>query len=261
MPIRRVVPAAQMSATLVHGRRPGGEPTYVQELLELLRILVVTGVSVGIVVIGLGSRLAMLLLRLTSSDSVIGVTSDDGFEIGRVTLAGTHNLMVIGAAVGFIGAVAYVAVAPWLVGPTWFRRFTVGVTAGVFVGAMLIHSDGIDFHLLGPLWLAVTLFIALPVAVGVALAVVADAVAAPGSWTARGRWRWALPLALLAVTPQALVIIVPMALIAAGLLVLRRLLLTPLRSSAVATLGVRAAFLAIPVAGSLSLGEVLTELY
>src|SRR6476646_5216117 len=100
-----------MPDALVHGRRPGREPTYIQELLELLRILVVTGVSVGIVVIGLGSRLAMLLLRLTSPDSVIGVTSDDGFEIGRVTLAGTYNLLLIGATVGFIGAVAYVAVA------------------------------------------------------------------------------------------------------------------------------------------------------
>lgn len=250
-----------MPEALVHGRRAGDVPTYTQELLELLRILVVTGLSVGIVVIGLGSRLAMLLLRLTSPDTVIGVTSDDGFEIGRVTLAGTYNLMAIGAAVGIIGAAAYVAVAPWLVGPTWFRRFTVGVAAGVVVGAMLIHSDGIDFHLLGPLWLAVLLFIVLPAVAGVALATVADAVAAPGSWTARGRWRWALPLALIALTPQALLVIVPIALVAPLLLVLRRLLLTRLRSSAVATLGVRAAFLAIPVAGSLSLGQVLTELY
>src|SRR6476660_3821704 len=105
---------------VVHGRGPGCEPSYPAELLETLRIVVVAGLSVGIVVIGLGSRLAMLLLRLTSPDSVIGVTSDDGFEIGRVTLAGTYNLLLIGATVGFIGAVAYVAVAPWLLGPTWF---------------------------------------------------------------------------------------------------------------------------------------------
>lgn len=250
-----------MPHAVVHGRTPGSEPTYAEELLELLRVLVVTGVSVGIVGIGLGSRLAMLLLRLTSPDTVIGVTSDDGFEIGRVTLAGTYNLLTLGAAVGFIGAVAYVAVAPWLVGPTWFRRSTVGLTAGVLVGAMLIHSDGIDFHLLGPLWLAVALFIALPLLVGIALAVVADHVAAPGSWTAHRRWRWALPVALLAVTPQALLVIVPVALIVAVLLVLRRQLLTPVRSSPVATLGVRAAFLAIPVVGSLSLGQDLTELF
>jgi hypothetical protein len=50
----------------VHGRTAAREPTYVPELLEVLRILVVAGVSVGILVIGLGSRLAMLVLRLTA---------------------------------------------------------------------------------------------------------------------------------------------------------------------------------------------------
>ena len=110
-----------MSEVAVHARQPGSAPKYGPELLELLRIVVVAGLSVGILVIGLGGRLAMLLLRLTSPDDVVGVTSDDGFEIGRTTLGGTYNLLVVGAGVGLIGAVAYVAVAPWLVGRTWFR--------------------------------------------------------------------------------------------------------------------------------------------
>jgi hypothetical protein len=139
-----------MKPALVHGSRP----TYVAELIELLRVLVVAGVSVGIVVIGLGSRLAMFALRLTSPDDVVGVVSDEGFLIGRITLSGTYNLLVIGAAVGVIGAAACVAVAPWLIGPNWFRRLTVGLTAGALVGSLLIHSDGKDFTALGPLWLA-----------------------------------------------------------------------------------------------------------
>ncbi len=106
-----------MQISSVHGRAPGQDPTYTEEYVELLRVLVVTGLSVGILAIGLGSRLAMFLLRLTSPDSVVGVTSDDGFTIGQFTLSGTYNLVTIGAAVGFIGAVAYVAVAPWLIGP------------------------------------------------------------------------------------------------------------------------------------------------
>ena len=94
--------------------------------MELLRIAVVAGVGVGILVIGMGSRLAMFLLRVTSPDHVIGVTTDDGFLVGRTTMAGTYNLITLGAAVGVIGALAYVAVAPWLIGPGWFRRLTVG---------------------------------------------------------------------------------------------------------------------------------------
>ena len=100
---------------------------------------------------GVGGRLAMFILRLTSDPSLHGLKTDDDFTIGQVTLGGTYNLVIVGAAAGFIGAVAYVAVAPWLIGPTWFRRLTVGLTAGALGGSALIHSDGIDFNLLeGP---------------------------------------------------------------------------------------------------------------
>ena len=246
---------------VVHGRGPGPEPSYPAELLETLRIVVVAGLSVGILVIGLGSRLAMMLLRLTSPDTVIGVTSDDGFVIGRTTLSGTYNLVSIGAGFGLIGAVAYLAVAPWLVGPVWFRRFTVGVTAGVLGGGILIHTDGVDFTATGPLWFAVALFVVLPLTSGLALALVTDAVAAPGSRTSRGRTRWALPVLLLVLVPQALVVLGPLSLVVAALLVLRRLLLTRIRSSRLATLGVRSAFLAVPVLALVELGQDLAELF
>jgi len=248
-------------AVLVHGRSAGREPSYPAELAEILRIVVVAGLSVGILVIGLGGRSAMLLLRLTSPETVIGVTSDDGFEIGRTTLSGTYNLLSVGAAVGLIGTVAYLVVAPWLVGPPWFRRFTVGVTAGALGGAMLIQADGVDFSSTGPLWFAVTLFVVLPLMSGAALALVTDAVAAPGSWTARGQVRWALPVLLLALVPRVLVVLGPLCVVVAVLLVLRRLLLTPLSSSRAATLGVRSAFLAIPVLSVVALGQDLAELF
>ncbi|MFC4784995.1 hypothetical protein ACT8ZV_10985 [Nocardioides sp. MAHUQ-72] len=250
-----------MAVDLVHGRRPGDEPTYLAEVRELTRVLLVAGLSVGIVVIGLGSRIAMFLLRLTSPETVDGVVSDDGFEIGQVTLAGTYNLLTIGAAVGFIGAVAYVLVAPWLVGPTWLGRATVGITAGAMGGAMLLHADGVDFTSTGPLWFAVTLFIVLPLLSGVAIAAATDAVAAPGSWTSRGRWRWALPLALVLLVPRTLVVVVVLCAVVAGLLLLRRLLLRRIQASPVATFGVRAMFLAVPVLSFVALGQDLVELY
>lgn len=245
----------------VHGRGGTVAPSYESELVELLRILIVAGVSTGIVVIGLGSRLAMFLLRLTSDDSVRGVVSDDAFIIGRFTLGGTYNLVVLGAAVGVIGAAAYIAVAPWLIGPTWFRRATVGVTAGVLVGAMLIHSDGVDFTVLGPLWFAVVLFIALPALSGVALTITVDTVAKPDSWTAARRWRWVLPLLLVLLVPPSLVVIVPVCVVVAALLPLRRRLLVPLQESTAATYAVRAAFTTIPLFGLLALSQDLTDLF
>ncbi|WP_344154928.1 hypothetical protein [Nocardioides koreensis] len=250
-----------MTDVPVHARQPGSAPTYGRELLELLRIVVVAGVAVGILVIGLGGRLAMLLLRLTSPGDVVGVTSDDGFEIGRTTLAGTYNLMLVGASVGLIGAVAYVAVAPWLIGRRWFRYLTVGVTAAALGGALLLHDDGVDFTRTGPLWFAVALFLALPFGSGVALAAVTDAVSRPGSWTSRGHARWVLPVVLVGLVLPVLPLLLPLTVVLAVLLALHRLLLAPIRASTVATLAVRSAFFAIPALSFVALGQDLAELF
>ncbi len=178
-----------------------------------MRVLVLAGVPFGVVVAGLGSRLAMLVLRLTSPDSVRGVLSDDGFEIGRVTLSGTYNLLGLGATVGVLGAGLYRMVAPWLLGPQWFRHVTVGLGCGAVVGSMLLHSDGIDFHVLTPTWLAMGLFIALPFVFGACIGPVVERVGRPGSWTAEGRHGWVVAAALLIAFPTTLfafVFVVPL---------------------------------------------------
>ena len=169
------------------------------------RVLVVAGIPTGVIVIGLGSRLAMFVLRLTSPDSVRGVESDDGFTIGRFTLSGTLNLMMIGAAVGIIGAGAYRLVSRWLIGPTWFRRLTTGAAAAVVVGSMLVHKSGIDFNVLKPKWLAIGLFVLLPGLFAVAIGHVADAVRAKAATSTLTGWRrWWLPALLVVCFPLSL---------------------------------------------------------
>lgn len=172
-----------------------------------MRVLIVAGIPVGVVIAGVGSRLAMFLLRVTSPDSVVGLTSDDGFTIGRTTLGGTYNLLVLGAAVGIIGAGVYRMVAPWLIGPTWFRRLTTGMGAAAVVGSMLVHSNGIDFRVLKPVWLAIGLFVALPGVFGVVIGVAVDAVNQPDSWTLKGRRSWVLPLICVGLFPLTLPIL------------------------------------------------------
>ena len=172
-----------------------------RRLIEGMRVLIVGGMPVGVLVAGAGSRLAMLLLRVTSPDRVVGVISDDGFTIGRVTLGGTYNLLMLGAVVGIIGAGAYRMVAPSLIGPTWFRRLTTGLASGAVVGSMLVHADGVDFTLLQPTWLAIGLFVALPGLFGVLVGSAVDAVRRTDSWTAQGRRRWLLPLILVGCFP------------------------------------------------------------
>ncbi|HSS68186.1 MAG TPA: hypothetical protein VLK34_06510 [Nocardioidaceae bacterium] len=236
------------------------EPRYAEELAEIVRVILVSGLAVGAIVGGLGSRIAMLVLRLTSPDYVRGVESDHGFTIGQVTLGGTYNLMVIGAAVGVIGAAAYLAVAPWLIGPRWFRQATVGATAAVLVGSMLVEPDGVDFTRLQPLWLAIALFLLLPAVVGISLAVVTERVRSPGSWTTQGRARWAVPAVLAVVLAPALLVIVPVLVIVAAVLPARRLFAW-LRSSPTGRVAVRAGFAVVPVLGVLALSQDLGALY
>ena len=179
----------------------------------ILRVIVTAGVPAGLIVVGIGSRLAMLLLRVTSSESVIGVTSDDGFTIGRFTFTDSYGLMQIGALVGPIGAATYLLLRRWLIGPRWFGDVTVALAAGAVGGSMLLHADGVDFALLGPRWLAIGLFVAIPALFGVTVAIAVDAVerrTPPPNWSTC--------LVLLACGPGALVsslFVVPVTLVLA----------------------------------------------
>lgn len=249
-----------MSTQILHGRTAGAaEPTYAAELAGLIRVIIVAGVISGVLVAGVGGRLAMFLLRLTSPDTVVGVESDDGFTIGEFTLGGTYNLLNLGGAVGVIGAAAYVLVSPWLLGPTWFRRFTVATVAGALVGSMLIHADGVDFNVLEPLWLAVTLFVALPALFGWVIGAVVDAVDAADSWTRRGRILWALPVVLLLAVPLVVLVAVFVAAAVAVLLPLRRRFIDVLTSPVGGTV-VRAVFLGIALLSFIALAGDLRDL-
>lgn len=221
-----------------------------QRFVEGLRVLIVGGISAGVVLIGVGSRLAMLLLRVTSPDRVIGVKSDDDFVIGQFTLAGTYNLLLLGAGFGIIGAAVYLMVSPRLIGPTWFRRLTTGLAAAVVVGSMLVHDDGIDFTVLKPTWLAIAVFVLLPGLFGGLVGVVVDSVRRPDSWTAQGRRRWLLPLVLAACFPISLVIIgVTAAIFGIWVLVSDLPVVRRARSSAPYALVLRAGWLVVAIIG------------
>ena len=145
-------------------------PTLAADTRAVARVVLAgaaAGAIAGAVVGGIGGRLVMLLLRLTSDPLVNGMISDDGFEIGRVTLGGTIGLVggmaALGAANGGLYAVLRSAIPLRLRAPLWSLF---GAAVG---GSMFVHADGVDFTFLEPLWLAVLAFVALP---GVAALVV-----------------------------------------------------------------------------------------
>lgn len=127
-----------------------------------LGTITAVGVVCGWLVVGVLSRLAMLLLAVLNPVAT-GVTSDDGFVMGQFTLGGSLNLLLVaGTGLGVLGAGLYAALRGLAIGPRWFRLLSLSVGAGVAAGSQIVHSDGVDFRLLEPLWLAVGLFVLLP---------------------------------------------------------------------------------------------------
>ncbi len=250
-----------MSVGIIHGRGHGESPTYAQELNELLRIIILAGVPIGILVIGVGSRLAMYLLRLTSPDSAIGVESDDGFTIGQFTLVDTYNLLNLGGGLGIVGAATCIAVAPWLVGPRWFRLFTMGLTAAALIGSMVIVPDGVDFRVLGPTWFAVVLFTGLPFITAVVLMLAADRIAATTKPAGHDKRRWIVPAVLLLVVPLSIFAFLVVSVVVAALLPIRRQFLAQLRESTLGTVTVRAVFVTVPILSFFALADDLSVLF
>jgi hypothetical protein len=232
-----------------------------RRVADELLLLVLAGIPIGVVVVGIGSRVAMLILRLTSDARVDGVESDDGFVIGRFTLGGTYNLLVIGAVVGIIGAAAYQWVRPWLIGPNWFRYATVAMASGAVVGSMLIHADGIDFRALTPTWLAIALFVALPASFAAAVAWTVDRLERPHSVIRRGRGRWWIGAVCVLLFPPTLVLLAISAVVVSLWLAARALWFDADRRAPIAVaLTIRALWLGIAVVGLLALVNDIREI-
>ena len=121
----------------------------------------------GLLIGGIGGRLAMLLLRITSGSDVIGLESDDGFTIGRFSADTTF--LVLAATVGsaLVLGPLYAIARGWIAAP--LRSATFGALLGLLGGAAIVNTEGVDFTELSPRPLAVALFIVLPAAFGVAL--------------------------------------------------------------------------------------------
>jgi hypothetical protein len=173
-----------------------------EPVVRLVSATIVIGAISGAVVGGLGGRLAMRILFLTSDDTVRGVTSDDGFEIGRFTLSDTIGLVIVTALIGVFAALLYLVARPFVARLGRATVPTMAVFYGVIGGAMMVHRDGIDFHALEPAALAIVLFVAICGGFGAVVAYLVGSAAADGAWPQTRPW-WLLgpPLLVLLFPP------------------------------------------------------------
>lgn len=148
-----------ISAPEVHGGWP--TPTQIDRAVRRLAVATAAGALCGLLVGGIGGRLAMLLLARLSPETT-GIISDDGFLIGQFTVAGTLNLLAVCTIIGVLGGGVYLLTRGLMIGPRWFQVLSISIGPAVVVGAVLVHPEGVDFTFLRPTWLAIALFVAIP---------------------------------------------------------------------------------------------------
>lgn len=167
-----------------------------EDAVRKLAAITVAGAVLGVLVGGVGGRLAMMLLAALNPRAT-GITSDDGFTIGQFTTGGTVQLLGATWQLGLLGAFVYTVLRGLMIGPTWFRVISVSLAPAVVVGAVIVHTDGVDFTLLQPVPLAVGLFVAIPAVYAALLTLVVERWLARDVWPARGRLRAVLATLLL----------------------------------------------------------------
>src|SRR4051812_49196511 len=187
----------------------GGEALWKRDVARLVRLLsstILIGAATGAVVGGLGGRAAMRILFLTTGDEVKGLTSDDGFSIGRFTLNDTIGLVVLCSVLGIIAALLYLVAQPF-VGRFDFVVPAMGLFYGIVGGAAIVKPDGVDFTALEPAALAIVLFVAICAGFGAIVCALVNRSAAHAADSTRSWWLAAPPLIVLLFPPALIVAI------------------------------------------------------
>ena len=141
-----------------------------------------SGSPPGLLIGGVGGRLAMFLLRLTSDPALRGAKTDDGFTIG--VFRPELFLLGVTAGLGILGGLFYLIVRGWI--PGRWRIVVMTVYVGLVGGAGLIRPDGLDFRALSPLPLAVAMFVAIAAAYGAVMPWLTERMLRDGSLMHRG---------------------------------------------------------------------------
>jgi len=105
--------------------------------------------------------------------------------------------------VGVLGASLYLLIRRWLLGPNWFRFLTIGLGSGAVGGSFLLHSDGVDFRVLEPQWLAMAVFVAVPALFGVAIGPAVEMIERYP--VPAGRRQFVAPTVILAIGPAGII--------------------------------------------------------
>ena len=170
----------------------GRSPAWVVHAGALRRFaaVFVAGGLAGMIVGGIGSRVAMRIAAIAAPESVRGVPTEAGARIGEITLEGTLFLLLFaGVSSAFVGTSFYLAVRSWLPRRRWIRGLAFGTLELLVFGTLILDAGNPDFTILGNSVLNVALFGSLFMLHGVLLVLLVEPSGRLVGWVA-GETRW-----------------------------------------------------------------------
>jgi hypothetical protein len=162
-------------ATTAASAVPAGRSASRSPAVEILRDIArggFAGILVGIIVAGLGGRLVMRLATILHENTV-GLATENGELIGRISLNGTMALITFGGlGMGLLAGTIWVIVSPWIPG-RGVRRAGVTALAAIALGTpALVQRFNPDFFILDHDPVVVMMLVALVGLVGFTIALV-----------------------------------------------------------------------------------------
>jgi hypothetical protein len=145
---------------------------FARRYLRTLTAGTIAGIVAAFVAGGVGGRLVMRILAITSGPAARGAITENGNGVGELTAGGTIGLVLFATLFGSIGGLAYVAVRRWL--PRRHRAIAYALFLTVITSPVLINPGNKDFRIFGPHPLAIVLFLALPFADGLIVVPLAE---------------------------------------------------------------------------------------
>lgn len=134
-------------------------------------VALTTGVLAGVTVIGAGGRLAMRLIAVTAGDAAQGRTTEAKEVVGQITVDGTIGFVLFtGIFGGVIAATLFLLVRRFLpAGRLGGVAFGLGLLVVLGTTVDPLRKQNPDFDIVGPGLVAVLVFTALAVGLGLAI--------------------------------------------------------------------------------------------
>jgi hypothetical protein len=108
------------------------------------------GILAGLLVPGLGGRIAMRIAGAMSDPSLVGAArTENGNIVGDITAGGTTFLLVSGAFEGLAAGLLYAAVRPWLLPFGRWAGPAYGMAILAAAGAVVLDPGNVDFRKFG----------------------------------------------------------------------------------------------------------------